>query len=255
MPILSLAIQKGGSGKTTSAINLAAALQQMGKRVLLVDLDPQANLTEAMGVREEVNPSIYHLLKQQAFGNAPPLEDIIRPCGALSLVPASLDLANAEFELVSVFGRESLLKQLLEGKAATYDWVLIDCPPSVGMLTVNALTASDSVLMPLTAEYLPMQGVKSFLRMFHMVQKQLNPKINLMGLVLTRFDARKNLHQEIRGLLAEKYGDLLLPVHIRTNVALAQAQRAGVDIFQFDRTCNGALDYMYLAQEVLKRNT
>jgi chromosome partitioning protein len=251
--LLSLAIQKGGSGKTTTAINLAAALQQMGKTVLLVDLDPQANLTQALGLGDETEPSIYHLLKQEMEGRSAQLADIVQDCGGLPLVPASLELAGAELELVSVYGREQLLRRMLAPLQDQYDYILLDCPPAIGLLTVNALAVSDYVLVPLQAEFLPLKGLQSFLRHLETIKRSLNPRVEVLGLLLSRYDPRKKMHQQIREQLDAAYPGRLFDTYIRTNIALAQAQAAGQDIFSFDPASNGAEDYMFLAGEAIGR--
>ncbi|TAE58301.1 MAG: ParA family protein [Bacteroidetes bacterium] len=253
--ILSIAIQKGGSGKTTTAINLAAALQQLGKKVLLIDLDPQANLTQALGFSAEPEPNLYHLLRQEVQGDSPDVAAAILEAGTLRLLPASLELANAELELVSVYGRERILTRLLQQLPPdAYDWIILDCPPSIGMLTINALTASDQVLMPLAAEFLPLKGVQSFMRTFNLVQKQLNPRLRLMGLVLTRYDQRTTVNRDMLDQLIREYGDSVFDTRIRPNVALAKSQEWGVDIFSYDKTSNGAYDYLQLAREVLAKS-
>lgn len=254
MPILSLAIQKGGSGKTTTAINLAAALQQMGQRVLLVDLDPQANLSHSLGLVEEVEPSIYHLLKKEMAGLEAEVQEIILMTqSGLPLVPASLELAGAELELVSVYGREQLVKRLLEPVRDDYDYILIDCPPAIGMLTVNALVASDLVLMPLQAEFLPFRGLKSFMHHYQVVKRTLNPQLDVLGLILSRFDSRKNMHKKVQADLLDIYPELLFNTTIRTNIALSEAQEKGVHIFAYAPTSNGAEDYIFLAHELHQR--
>lgn len=253
MPILSLAIQKGGSGKTTTAINLAAALQQMGRSVLLLDLDPQANLTQAFGLSDEEEPNIYQAFHQAASGQQVDLKGMIQERSGLRLIPAALVLAGAELELTSVYGRELLLKQMLESLSQQYDCILIDCPPAISMLTVNALVASDYILMPLQAEFLPLKGVHSFMHHYETIQRTLNKKLQVLGMVITRFDPRKTMTQEIMNQLRKNYPDWLFDTHIRTNIRLAQAQAAGQDIFTFDRSSNGAVDYLQLAEEVLKR--
>ena len=251
--ILSLAIQKGGSSKTTTAINLAAALQQMGKTVLLMDLDPQANLTQSLGLGDEVDPSTYHLLKQEMEGRSAQLADIVQDCGGLHLAPASLELAGAELELVSVYGREQLLRRMLAPLREQYDYILLDCPPAIGLLTVNALVASDRVLVPLQAEFLPLKGLQSFLRHLETIKRSLNPKVEVLGLLLSRYDPRKKMHQNIREQLEATYPGMLFNTYIRSNIALAQAQAAGQDIFSFDPASNGAEDYMFLGSEVVGR--
>lgn len=253
MLIISIAIQKGGSGKTTTALNLAAALQRMGKEVLLVDLDPQANLTQSMGIADDTDLSIYELLKQAATGELANTQQAIVHTGVLPLIPANLELASAEMELVSIYGREQLLNQVLAPLSSTYDIAIIDCPPAVGMLTVNALTASDYVLMPLQAEFLPFKGVQRFMKNVQLIKKQLNKKLEILGLVLTKFDEHKSMHKQIRTQLQEMYPDKVLASGIRSNISLAKAQEQARDIFSFDNTANGAKDYLALATEIAER--
>ena len=250
MPVVSIAMQKGGSGKTTTAINLAAALQQEGKKVLLVDADPQANLTQSLGFIEEQEKNLYTELKKAIAGeNTAPEAAVLPTTSGLSLIPASIELASAELELVSVYGREKVFSWILEPLISQYDFVFIDCPPAIGMLTVNALVASDYVLLPLQAEFLPFKGLQSFLRSFHMIKKQLNPALQIAGYVLTKYDPRKSMTQRVRDELVETFGKQVFETRIRTNIALAQAQEKGVDIFTYDKRCNGAQDYALLAAE------
>lgn len=253
MPTISLAIQKGGSGKTTTAINLGAALQQMGYRVLLVDLDPQANLTQALGILEEREPNIYSQFQRVASGQKADLGSIVEQQSGLDLVPAALELAGAELELVGVYGREQLLSRMLKPLKKEYDFILIDCPPAISMLTVNALVASDYVLMPLQAEFLPLKGVKSFMRHFERIQQSLNKKLEILGFVLTKYDKRKVMNRSVLDQLLEDYGDKVFQTRIRTNIALAQAQEKGKDIFSHQSNSNGAFDYLELAREFLMK--
>ena len=253
MHILSIAIQKGGSGKTTTAINLAAALQHAGKNVLLVDMDPQANLTQSLGFVDEPEPNIYHMFKKEAMGEQAILQDMIRQSNGLSLISSGLELSSAELELVSAFGREQMLKRMLARLETPFDVVIIDCPPSMGMLTINALMASQYVLMPMQAEYLPLKGLVSFLRSLKLVQNQLNPDLKVLGILLTKFDGRKKMTQQILALLEKSYADMLLSSRIRTNIALSNAQEAGKDIFTFDRNSKGAEDYGRMAKEIQDR--
>jgi chromosome partitioning protein len=253
MKIISVAIQKGGSGKTTTVVNLAAALRDMGKKVLLIDLDPQANLSQSLGAPDEPEENLYKVLKAEAFGESADLSSIILHTCGMDLVPASLDLATAELELVSIFGRETILAQCLERLKKKYDFVLLDCPPSIGMLTVNALTASDWVLMPLQAEFLPMRGVASFIQNLEKIRR-LNKKLELLGFVLTKFDHRKGMNRDVLEKLQTVYGKKkVFETLVRTNISLAKAQEKGVDIFTFDKSSNGAADYRQLAQEFLKK--
>jgi chromosome partitioning protein len=253
MHIISIAIQKGGSGKTTTALNLGAALQETGHRVLLADMDPQANLTQSLGILESPSLNMYELLKQAAWGEPVLVQESVITTTPVPLLPAALSLADAEMELVSIYGREQLLKQILAPLQEDYDFLVIDCPPAIGMLTVNALVASDHVLMPLQAEFLPFKGVESFMKHFNLIRKQLNKKLELLGLVLTRYDEHKNMHRQIRSALQEMYNGKVLDTCIRNNITLAKAQQLGTDIFRLDRTCNGARDYLHLASEILDR--
>ena len=242
-----------GSGKTTTAINLAAALRDKQKRVLLIDLDPQANLTQALGISDDIEPNLYHLFQQEAAGKEGHLATIlVEKCG-MKVAPSSLELANSELELVSVYGRERLLTNMIQSVSDQFDYAIIDCPPAIGMLTVNALAASQWVLMPLQAEFLPLKGVRSFMRAFERIRRQLNPKLQPLGLLLTKFDARKTMTNNVLFQLTAEFGDKVLLSRIHTNIALVKAQEAGLDIFTYDAKSKGAADYGKLAEEVLGR--
>lgn len=253
MRVISIAIQKGGSGKTTTAINLAAALRIMEFRVLLIDLDPQSNLTQALGLRDDQEPSIYHQLKLEAFGKKSNLLDLITNTDGQDVVPASLDLAASEWELINVYGRELILKHLLKPLQSKYDFVIIDCPPAISLLTVNALVASEFVLMPVQAEYLPLKGVGSFLSHFDQIKEKLNPQLALLGLVVTRFDSHKIMNRQVLANLEERFGEKVFATRIRNNISLSQAQEAGLSIFSYDASTHGARDYFNLGREVLER--
>jgi len=256
MPTISIAVQKGGSGKTTTAVNLAAALQQMGQRVLLIDVDPQSNLTHALGLGAEVlegKDTIYEMLMRQAKGENADLEKIILTDTVVPLIPAGPQLASAEVDLASAFGREFFLRELLEPIADQYDYIFIDCPPSIGMLTVNALVASDGVLTPIQSEFLPLKGLRSFEAHRRKIQSRLNQKLELVGIVLSRYAGQMRMHRQIYYELMKEFGEKLFSTTIRTNIALAHAQQQGVDIFTYDKTSNGAEDYLALARELLQR--
>lgn len=252
MITISIAIQKGGSGKTTTAINMGAALQRLGKSVLLLDLDPQANLTQALGF-EEPSPNLYDLMRTEFDGEEADLDGAMKNSGDLRIIPASLDLAGLELEMISIYNRERVLKTMLQPLDDEYDVLLIDCPPAINLLTINALVASDYVLMPLQAEFLPLRGVHSFMKTFKKIKKQLNENLELLGFVLTRFDQRKSMNRNVMEQLSAEYEGKVFDSTIRTNIALAQSQEWGVDIFRHDPGSNGAFDYMQLAQEVLRR--
>ena len=254
MSVISIAIQKGGSGKTTTTINLAAALQRQGERILLIDADPQANLSQSLGILNEPEHNLYTELKKEMSGEDSDIRNAmieLRP--GLALVPSSIDLAAAETELVGVFARESVLKSMIDPVRKDFDFIFIDCPHAIGMLTVIALVASDQVLMPLQGEFLPLKGVFSFMRQFGLIKKKLNKTIEVLGLVLTRFDERKTMNVKVRQSLHDAFGDKLFSTVIRTNIQLAQAQERSMDIFTFDKNSHGAQDYEALSKEFLAR--
>ena len=254
MSIISIAIQKGGSGKTTTAINLGAALERLGKKVLLVDADPQANLSQSLGMKEEPEFNLYSEIKKEITGEGSDIKKAITKISPnLSIVPASIELADAEMELVSVYSREQVLSWILQPVINDYDFIFIDCPHSIGMLTVNALVACNHVIIPLQAEFLPLKGVHSFMRQFNNIKKRLNPKINLLGFVLTKFDDRKTMNRQIQYELETEFGEEVFKTHIRSNIGLAKAQEAGTDIFSFDKHSHGAEDYNQLAKEFLTK--
>src|SRR4051794_14281295 len=257
MPIISLAIQKGGSGKTTTAINLAAALQAKGKRVLLIDADPQSNLTQSLGILSDPEKNLFTEIKKEMEGKTANLEEVlIITVSGLHLVPASIELAGAELELVSVYGREQLLSWMLKPLEEKYDFIFIDCPPAIGMLTVNALVASRFVLMPLQAEFLPLKGVRGFMHHFNNVVKikrKLGLEIDILGFVLIKYDEHKKMNRQVCQQLEEEFGSKVFQTHIRTNIQLAKAQEAGLDIFSFDKHSHGATDYLQLSHEFLSK--
>ncbi len=254
MPVISVAIQKGGSGKTTTVINLGAALQRSGKNVLLVDADPQANLSQSLGMKDEPEANLYTEIKKEITGEGSDVKKAIieiRP--GFSVIPASIELADAEMELVSVYSREQVLTWILQPVINEYDFIFIDCPHSIGMLTVNALVLCDHVIIPLQAEFLPLKGVHSFMRQFNSIKKRLNPKINLLGFILTKFDDRKTMNRQVQQQLETEFEKDVFTTHIRSNIQLAKAQEAGTDIFNFDKHSHGAEDYDELAKEFLKK--
>jgi chromosome partitioning protein len=253
MPVISFAIQKGGSGKTTTAINLAAALQLKGKSVLLIDADPQANLSQSLGIVEEPPKNLFTELSKEIAGEGGQLhEAIIHTPSGLDVIPSSIELAGAELELVSVYGREQLFTWMLEKLVNEYDYIFIDCPPAIGMLTVNALVASDFILMPLQAEFLPLKGVASFMHHLKAIKK-LNRKLEVLGFVVTRYDDRKIMNHQTYEQLKDQFGDKTFLTPVRSNIQLANAQQAGLDIFSYDKHCHGAEDYHLLSEEFLHK--
>lgn len=248
MPIIALINQKGGVGKTTCAINLGAGLNMLGKRVLLIDLDPQAHLTYSLGIpAHELKNTVYELLK----GSATLKETIIQRKG-LSLIPSSLNLSGAEIEFSGVAGREFLLKETLEG-GEDFDYLFIDCPPSLGLLTLNALTTAQEVYIPLQTEFLALQGMTKLLETIKIVKKRLNKDLEITGIIATRFDGRKNLNREVVEKIKGYFGNKLFNTLIRDNISLAEAPSFGKTIFEYKADSYGAKDYLDLCREIINR--
>lgn len=247
---LAVANQKGGVGKTTTTANLGAALACAGRKVLILDLDPQANLTAHFGVRiDPGQPSIYQALMGQST-----LADVIQPTvhDNLSLIPASIDLAGAEIELVSVVGRETVLRDALKTlKISRWDFVLIDCPPSLGLLTINALTAAGGLLIPVQAEFFALHGLSQLLATVELVRKRLNPKLQLSGILPCLVDARRNLSREVLARLEESFEGQVFRTPIRNTVSLAEASGHGQTVFAYAPRSHGAADYAAFAKEVI----
>lgn len=243
---IALSNHKGGVGKTTSVVNLGAALAKAGAAVLLIDLDPQANLTISLAA-SELEGDVY-----KALLGAEPLKPQKLAAG-YDIIPTTLDLSGAEVELAAEAGREYILKELLEPLTGAYDYILIDCPPSLGLLTVNAFTAADYILIPLQAQYLALQGLTKLQEVIAKIQKRLNKQLELLGIFLTQYDRRKVLHREIAEALRGSRAGQLLGTVIRDNISLAEAPLQGADIFRYAPSSPGALDYGALAEEVKAR--
>jgi len=258
MRIIALMNQKGGVGKTTTTVNLGAALAEMGKRVCMVDLDPQAHLTINYGIEPSADIcSLYDMLVEGASF----LEAVRRIDDNIAVVPSSIDLAAAEVELVSVLGRETLLKKRIEAAQHEFDFILLDCPPSLGLLTLNALAVADEVIIPMQPHFLALQGVAKLLETVQLVNKRINPKLRVSGIVLTMFDSQTKLSSEVVAELNSFILDALgkpLPwstarifkSKIRRNIKLAEAPSFGQHIIDYESNSNGASDYRALAREV-----
>jgi len=244
--ILAISNHKGGVGKTTSTVNIGAALALKEKRVLLVDLDPQSNLTQSLGVKNS-EITIYDNLR----GEKSICPQEIKK--NLFLLPSSLDLSAAEIELNAEPGREYILKDILNSIADKFDYILIDCPPSLGLLTINALTAADQVIIPLQAEYLPLKGLAKLNDVIEKIKNRLNPKLDIGCVFLTQYDPRRILNRDIAETVKAFFGEKLFETRISSNIALAEAPSQGKDIFLYNKTCKGAIDYKELCDELFKR--
>lgn len=248
MPTIALINQKGGVGKTTSTINLGAGLAMLGKAVLLVDLDPQSHLTYGLGIQaHELDYTVYEVLKGEVAA-----QEVILKRDRLEVLPSSLNLSAAEVELSGMAGREFLLKEAL-ADLPPHDFVLLDCPPSLGLLTLNALTAAQEVYIPLQTEFLALQGVSKLIDTVNVVKKRLNPGLTITGIIGTLYDGRKNLNREVVEKIREYFSDRLFDTLIHDNVALAEAPSFGQTIFEYRPDCRGAQDYLALSQEAVGR--
>jgi chromosome partitioning protein len=247
MKTIALTNQKGGVGKTTSTINIGAGLAKLGKKVLLIDLDPQANLTYSLKVHSNrVDKNIYHTLKGKVAA-----KDAIIKHNGFDYIPSSLELSGAELELANEPAREGLLKNVLEQiKEDEYDFVLIDCPPNLGLLTLNAFTAVEDIFIVLQSEYLALHGLSKLLDLIKIVQQRLNNRLAVGGIICTLYDSRKNLNKEVVGHIQDYFGEKVFSTIIRDNVALAEAPSHHKTIFEYDENSNGAKDYFALAKEI-----
>ena len=248
--ILAVTNQKGGVGKTTTAVNLSACLAALGQRVLMVDLDPQGNATTGCGVvKREALPTVYQIL----IGRSTLEASRIRTEFGFDILPANRDLAGAEVELIEMDGREFRLREALAPVIADYDFILMDCPPALNMLTVNGLAAAQAVMIPMQCEYYALEGLTDLVATLKKVRAKLNPRLEIEGLLRTMFDPRSTLTQQVSGELVGHFGDKVYRTIIPRNVRLAEAPSYGKPVIAFDRQSRGAQAYGALAQELLDR--
>ncbi len=247
-----IANQKGGVGKTTTSVNLAAALSASGRKVLLLDMDPQGNASSGLGIKryESQDNNIYHVLIGEKT-----LDEATQKTNNANLFvsTANPDLVGAEIELVDMPQREYRLKQAIAAVSHKYDYILIDCPPSLGLLTLNALTAADSFLVPLQCEYYALEGLSQLLNTAGLIKKNLNPQLHIEGIVLTMFDMRNNLSHQVVTEIKNHFGEKVFSAIIPRNVRLSEAPSHGQSIFEYDSKSTGALKYLELAREVIAR--
>jgi chromosome partitioning protein len=250
--VIAIANQKGGVGKTTTAINLGASLAVAEKKTLVLDIDPQGNATSGLGVADRSSrPTIYNVLIGQNDITDSVVEKVHFPF--LDVIPSTRDLVGAEIELVSAFSRETILRQALEPIRERYDYILVDCPPSLGLLTVNTLTAADSVLIPIQCEFYALEGLSQLLNTIRLVQRGLNPGLDVEGVLLTMYDKRLNLSRQVGEEAREYFGPKVYRSTIPRNVRLAEAPSFGQPIVLYDVLSAGAQAYLMLAHEVIDR--
>lgn len=246
--VISISNHKGGVGKTTSTINIGAALHKLGKKVLLIDLDPQANLSQSLGLIDQ-EKNIYGAIRGEY--NLTPIQVL----KGWDLIPSTLDLSGAEIELSGEAGREYVLRELIEPLRASYDFILIDSPPSLGLLTINSFTASDEIIIPLQAQFLALQGLTKLMEVIEKIKKRLNKELEIGGVIVTQYDSRKVLNRDVVDTIKTHFKEKVFSTMIRDNVALAEAPAQGLDIFRYNPKSYGAEDYLAITKELLRNNS
>lgn len=251
--IIALANQKGGVGKTTTTINLAASLATLEKKVLVVDADPQANASSGLGIDiRNVKLSIYECLVNGNEANGAIIQTELN---RLDIIPSHIDLVGAEIEMLNMDSREQILKQLLAPLKKVYDYILIDCSPSLGLITVNALTAADSVIIPVQCEYFALEGISKLLNTIKIIKSKLNPSLEIEGFLLTMYDSRLRLANQIYEEVKRPFQNLVFNTVIQRNVKLSEASSYGKPVILYDADSKGSLNYMQLAQELIEKNS
>lgn len=248
--IIAIANQKGGVGKTTTAINLSSSLAAAEVKILLIDIDPQANSTSNLGVRSKENSIYETIIGTKAASEC--VMDTYMP--QLNLLPSNINLVGAEIEMIDMENRESLLKKAIEPIKNNYDYLIIDCPPSLGLLTLNALTASDSVLVPVQCEYFALEGLGQLLNTINIVKKHYNPNLYIEGVLLTMFDTRLRLSHQVADEVKKYFGDKVFETVIQRNTRISEAPSHGKPVILYDAISSGAQNYIALASELLKKN-
>jgi len=251
--VIALANQKGGVGKTTTAINLSASLAVLDKKVLLIDADPQANATSGLGFDlKTIENSIYECIIDQVD---PELATLKTEVEGLDLIPSHIDLVGAEIEMLNMPDREKILKKVTDVLKEKYDYILIDCSPSLGLITVNALTAADSVIIPVQCEYFALEGLGKLLNTIKIIQSRLNPELQIEGFLLTMYDSRLNLSNQVYEEVKRHFQDMVFETLIQRNIRLSEAPSYGKPALLYDATSKGAINHLSLAKEIIERNS